>query len=42
MISFISKDFNVIGKTDEEIEQWGFFDLQALPDKLSPGSGKRI
>ena len=42
VITFISRDFDVTGKTDEEIEQWGFFDLHALPDKISPGCGKRI
>ena len=42
VIVFISKDFDISGKTDEEIEQWGFFDLHALPDNMSAGSSKRI
>lgn len=42
IVVYISKDFDVSGVTDDEIEQWEFFDLQALPDKISPGSGNRI
>jgi len=42
VITFISQDFDVSGETDDEIEQWGFFELHNLPDEISPGSSKRI
>jgi len=42
VVVYISQDFDVNGETDDEIECWGFFDLDALPDKISPGSKNRI
>ncbi|MEN8172995.1 MAG: NUDIX domain-containing protein [Chloroflexota bacterium] len=42
VVAFISHDFDVSGDTDEEIERWGFFELDDLPDKISPGTRNRI
>jgi len=39
---FISREFQLNGKTDHEIEQVSLFGLQALPEKTSPGSRNRI
>lgn len=39
---FICKDFTVTGKVDHEIERVAFFDLNCLPEDLSPGSLRRI
>jgi len=42
VVAYISKNFDVNGESDDEIERWGFFDLDALPDKISSGSENRI
>ncbi len=42
VIVFISRDFSLNGQSDDEIECLQFFDLNALPEDLSPGSRKQI
>ena len=39
---FISKDFDLNGQSDDEIECFAFFPLGHLPEPISPGSGNRI
>lgn len=42
IIIFVSNEFNISGKTDNEIEQFAFFDINGLPEKASIGTKKRI
>lgn len=42
IIVFISENFKIYPKKDQEIEQYGFFDLLNIPGKTSPGTRKRI
>jgi len=42
VIVFLSRDFSLNGYSDDEIERCEFFDLNALPDDVSPGSDKQI
>ena len=39
---FIVYDFNLVPKKHFEIEEWAFFNTDALPDDTSPGTRKRI
>jgi 8-oxo-dGTP pyrophosphatase MutT (NUDIX family) len=39
---FVCHDFTLAGATDREIERFGFFDLEALPEKISPATRRRI
>jgi 8-oxo-dGTP pyrophosphatase MutT (NUDIX family) len=38
----ICHEFTVSGETDREIEQYAFYDLDALPEDVSPGTRRRI
>ncbi len=42
VVVFLSRDFILNGYSDDEIECYEFFNLQALPDALSLGSRKQI
>ncbi len=42
VVVFLSRDFSLNGHSDGEIERWDFFDVDALPDDISPGSRKQI
>ena len=42
IIIFYSNDFSVNGKKSFEIEKYGYFPLDDLPDKISKGTYKRI
>jgi ADP-ribose pyrophosphatase YjhB (NUDIX family) len=42
IIVFLTEDFSLNGESDEEIEQTGFFPLNALPKDVSQGSENRI
>lgn len=42
VILFITKDFELSGKMDLEIDQVAFFPLDDLPKDISPGSRRRI
>ena len=42
VIVFLCCDFSLNGLSDSEIESWEFFDLNALPADVSPGSKKQI
>ena len=42
VIVFLSGDFSLNGHSDDEIERMEFFDLNALPEDVSPGSRKQI
>jgi 8-oxo-dGTP pyrophosphatase MutT (NUDIX family) len=42
VIVYISRNFGLTGEGDDEIEFCQFFDLDALPDRISPGSANRI
>ena len=39
---FLSDDFTLQEKSDHEIEQIALFPVQQLPDKISPGSRRKI
>lgn len=39
---FIAKDFEILSNTDAEIEYFGFFEYNNLPEKTSPGTRRRI
>jgi 8-oxo-dGTP pyrophosphatase MutT (NUDIX family) len=39
---FTCDEFTVSGKTDREIAEHGFFDLEDLPADVSPGTRRRI
>lgn len=42
IVVFLCNDFEFTGKTDGEIESFKFFYINSLPEKISPGSRKRI
>ncbi len=42
VIVFLSRDFSLNGHSDDEIKRLEFFDLNALPDDISPGNRKQI
>ena len=42
IVVFISQDYNLNGQSDHEIEAISYFPLEALPEKISPGSKNRI
>lgn len=42
IVIFYCNEFSVSGKTDSEIEQYEFFDLNQLPDKISPATKRRL
>ena len=42
VIVFLSRDFSLNGHSDDEIERFEFFDLDALPDDISSGSRSQI
>lgn len=42
VIVFISRDFSLNGHSDGEIERMAFFDLDDLPESISPGSKRQI
>lgn len=42
IVIFVCKDFVLSGVTDREIESYDFFELDRLPEKVSPGTRKRI
>jgi len=42
VIVFISRDFSLNGHSDDEIERYDFFDLDNLPEGVSPGSMRQI
>lgn len=39
---FVSREFNLNGQSDHEIETASFFPLQELPEKISSGNRNRI
>ena len=39
---FVCNDFTLTGETDREIDHFGFFDLEDLPEKISPATRRRI
>jgi hypothetical protein len=39
---YISREFDLTCEGDDEIEFCQFFDLDALPERISPGSENRI
>jgi ADP-ribose pyrophosphatase YjhB (NUDIX family) len=41
-ILFLSRDLDLVGRPDAEIERLAFFPLDRLPPDLSPGSRRRI
>lgn len=42
VVIFVSNNFTITGKTDREIEEYRYFDLNNLPEKVSRGTKKRI
>lgn len=42
VIAFLSHDFSLNGNSDDEIESYAFYDLDALPDNISQGSRYQI
>ena len=42
IILFVCSDFSVSGKTDSEIAGFRFFDLDKLPEDISPATKRRI
>lgn len=42
IVVFLCSDFEFTGKTDGEIESFELFNIDNLPEKISPGSRKRI
>jgi ADP-ribose pyrophosphatase YjhB (NUDIX family) len=42
VVLFITKEFELSGKMDFEIDQVAFFPLDNLPEDISPGSRRRI
>ncbi len=42
VIVFITRDFTLNGQSDSEIEQYAFFEINQLPEEISPGSRKQI
>ena len=42
VVTFLSHDFDLNGKSDCEIERYAFFPLDDLPSGMSPGSENRI
>ena len=42
VIVFSCDDFTLTGETDSEIERFGFFSFDDLPEDTSPGSQRRI
>ena len=39
---FVCHDFTLTGETGREIDRFGFFDLEALPEDISPATRRRI
>jgi 8-oxo-dGTP pyrophosphatase MutT (NUDIX family) len=39
---FVCTDASVAGETDQEIARYGWFDLEDLPEDVSPGTRRRI
>ncbi|MBL7201032.1 MAG: NUDIX domain-containing protein [Anaerolineae bacterium] len=39
---FVCSTFTLAGRTDREIERFGFFGVDALPPQASPGTRRRI
>ena len=39
---FVCHDFTLTGETGREIDRFGFFDLEDLPEKISPATRRRI
>lgn len=39
---FVCTAFSLTGQTDREIEAFEFFALDSLPDRVSPGTRRRI
>jgi ADP-ribose pyrophosphatase YjhB (NUDIX family) len=42
IVIFICDKFTLTGKTDNEIETFDFFNLNNLPNNVSPGTRKRV
>lgn len=42
IVVFLCNDFEFTGETDSEIESFQFFNIESLPEKISPGSRKRM
>lgn len=42
VIVFVSRDFSLNGQSDDEIDRYAFFDLDELPEGVSPGSKRQI
>ena len=42
IVVFECHEFSMTGETDSEIERFEFFDLDNIPDKTSPGTGRRL
>ncbi len=42
VIVFLSRDFSLNGKSDDEIEQSAFFSLHNLPEEMAPGSKTQV
>ncbi len=42
IVIFFSDNFTISGETDNEIEQYQWFDLNNLPSNISPGTKRRI
>jgi len=42
VVVLICHEFTVSGEADREIEQYAFYDLDALPADSSPGTRRRI
>jgi len=42
IVVFISQDFDLTGQSDHEIEASGFYNLDDLPENMSPGTLHRI
>ena len=39
---FVCTGFSLSGRTDGEIERYGFYELRALPEGTSPGTRRRV
>ena len=39
---FVCRDFTLTGETGREIDRFGFFDLEDLPQDISPATRRRI
>ena len=42
VLVFVCHDFTLTGAMDHEIARFGFFDLQTLPEDISPATRRRV